>query len=219
MTQRLLSNLPGDTACKNFFASCCIVNASFLFTALLLINMVLQRFNDAVFIVTDFLTHKECDELITRSEQLGYDEAGVNTGSSAQLIKGIRNNYRLEYPDTDLAETLWQRTRALLPAEPDGAPAVGFFDHFRFYRYDVGERFNKHKDGRIRLSPEIASRWTFLLYLNDDFEGGETEFEDLTVSPRRGAALCFRHELRHKGCPITQGRKYVLRTDVLYQGD
>lgn len=181
--------------------------------------MVLQRLSDAVFEVLDFLTPAECDELIARSEQLGYTEAGVNTGSSAQLIKGIRNNYRLEYPDANLAKLWWQRTQGLLPAELDGAPAVGLFDHFRFYRYDVGERFNKHKDGRIRLTAEIASRWTFLLYLNDDFEGGETEFEDLTVLPRRGAALCFRHELRHKGCPVTQGRKYVLRTDVLYRGE
>ena len=105
-----------------------------------------------------------------------------------------------------------------MPAEPDGAPAVGFHGRFRFYRYDVGERFNKHKDGRIRQDAEIASRWTFLLYLNDDFAGGETEFETLTVAPQRGAALFFRHELRHKGCAVTEGRKYVLRTDVLYQG-
>lgn len=181
--------------------------------------MLLHRLTDSILEITDFLSPIECDELIARSEQLGYAEAGVNTGSSAQLIKGIRNNYRLEYLDASLADTLWLRAQALLPAEPDGAPAVGFFDHFRFYRYDVGERFNKHKDGRIRLTPEVASRWTFLLYLNDDFEGGETEFENLTVAPQRGAALCFRHELRHKGCPVIGGRKYVLRTDVLYRGE
>ncbi|SET37078.1 prolyl hydroxylase family protein [Hymenobacter actinosclerus] len=181
--------------------------------------MLLHRLTDSIFEITDFLSPAECTELIARSEQLGYTEAGVNTGSSAQLIKGIRNNYRLEYPAAELAETLWQRLRPLLPVEPDGAPAVGLHERLRFYRYDVGERFNKHKDGRTHLSADVASRWTFLLYLNADFMGGETEFEALTVAPRRGAALCFRHELRHKGCAVTSGRKYVLRTDVLFQGE
>ena len=166
-----------------------------------------------------FLSPTECTELIARSEQLGYAEAGVATSAGAQLIKGIRNNFRVAFSDAALTDALWLRAQPFLPAEPDGAPAVGFHDQLRFYRYDVGERFNKHKDGRIRQSAGVASRWTFLLYLNDDFAGGETEFEDLTVAPQRGAALCFRHELRHKGCPVAQGRKYVLRTDVLYQGE
>ena len=173
---------------------------------------------DSIFEVPEFLSPAECDELITRSEQLGFAEAGVLTGTGAQIIKGIRNNYRLEYTDAALAATLWHRVRNLLPAEADGAPAVGLYQQFRFYRYDVGERFNRHKDGSIRQSEQVASRWTFLLYLNEGFKGGETEFKTLSVAPRRGAALCFRHELHHKGCPIIEGRKYVLRTDVLYFG-
>ena len=181
--------------------------------------MTLHRLSDSIFEITDFLSLTECTELIGRSEQLGYVEAGVALATGTQLLKGVRNNFRLEYPDARLAEAFWLRAQPFLPAEPDGAPAVGFYEEFRFYRYDVGERFNKHKDGRIRVSAEIASRWTFLLYLNDDFAGGDTEFEDVTVAPRRGSALCFRHELRHKGCPVSSGRKYVLRTDVLYAGE
>ena len=180
--------------------------------------MPARYLTDSIFEIPDFLSPAECDELIARSERLGFAEAGVTTGSGAQMIKGIRNNYRLEYADAALADTLWQRVREFLPAEADGAPAVGLYEQFRFYRYDVGERFNKHKDGRIRQSEQVASRWTLLLYLNDGFEGGATEFEALSVAPRRGAALGFRHELRHKGCPVLEGRKYVLRTDILYLG-
>ncbi|MBF9220420.1 prolyl hydroxylase family protein [Hymenobacter ruricola] len=180
--------------------------------------MLVHRLTDSILEIPDFLSPAECAALIARSEQLGYAEAGVATSAGSELIKGIRNNFRLEYADAALADSFWLRARQFLPTEPDGAPAVGLHDHFRFYRYDVGERFNKHKDGRIRPSADIASRWTFLLYLNDGFVGGETEFETLTVAPQRGAALCFRHELRHKGCAVTEGRKYVLRTDVLYRG-
>ncbi|PJJ60472.1 prolyl hydroxylase family protein [Hymenobacter chitinivorans] len=183
--------------------------------------MPLHYLTDSILEIPDFLSPAECTQLIARSEQQGFAEAGVGLATGAQVIKSIRNNYRLEYPDAALAETFWQRLRpdlSGLPAEADGAAPVGLYEQFRFYRYDVGERFNRHKDGSIRISAEVASRWTFLLYLNDDFEGGATEFETLTVAPRRGSALCFRHELRHKGCPVTQGRKYVLRSDILYRG-
>lgn len=180
--------------------------------------MQARYLTDSIFEIPEFLSPAECDGLIARSEQLGFAEAGVFTGTGAEMIKGIRNNYRLEYTDAALADTLWHRVRNLLPTEADGAPAAGLYEQFRFYRYDVGERFNRHKDGRIRLSEQVASRWTFLLYLNEGFVGGETEFETLSVAPRQGAALGFRHELRHKGCPVTEGRKYVLRTDVLYLG-
>ena len=58
----------------------------------------------------------------------------------------------------------------------------------------------------------------------DDFTGGETTFydaEDLTavrvsVRPQRGMALVFAHLQLHEGAAVVEGRKYVLRTDVMY---
>ncbi|MBW4677032.1 MAG: hypothetical protein KME52_24380 [Desmonostoc geniculatum HA4340-LM1] len=61
--------------------------------------------------------------------------------------------------------------------------------------------------------------------MTEGFEGGETRFylpryyEDLSnlaVIPVTGMALCFVHELVHEGAAIIQGRKYVLRSDVMY---
>lgn len=75
------------------------------------------------------------------------------------------------------------------------------------------------------------SRLTFLLYLNDDFEGGDTTFfmpadkvgvvEARGVSPRAGSVLCFPHgdgagSLVHEGSAVSVGSKYIARTDVLY---
>ena len=63
---------------------------------------------------------------------------------------------------------------------------------------------------------------TFMVYLNDDFTGGETKFyldtgaPRLSVRPERGAALVFVHRQLHEGAPVVEGRKYVLRTDVMY---
>ena len=76
-----------------------------------------------------------------------------------------------------------------------------------------------HKDGRQKLDNKtIESRLSLLIYLNDDFSGGETKFkhEDIKVSPEQGSALVFEHELWHEGVSLKSGQKYVLRTDIMY---
>ena len=78
----------------------------------------------------------------------------------------------------------------------------------------------------------LHSRLTFLVYLNDGFEGGETVFYvphpsinncifAQPVQPQMGSVLCFPHgsavdSLVHEGSAVVKGVKYVIRTDVLY---
>ena len=57
---------------------------------------------------------------------------------------------------------------------------------------------------------------TLMVYLNDIFEGGETVFNETTIKPQKGMALIFHHTLVHEGAAVTTGRKYVLRSDVMY---
>jgi hypothetical protein len=38
----------------------------------------------------------------------------------------------------------------------------------------------------------------------------------VVVTPAKGMALLFRHELFHEGSALAKGRKYVLRSDVMY---
>ncbi len=74
----------------------------------------------------------------------------------------------------------------------------------------------------------LASRLSYLIYLNDDFAGGSTTFRDYVgegearrkiendIMPATGVALLFPHERRHEGVSVSLGRKYVLRSDVFY---
>jgi len=90
------------------------------------------------------------------------------------------------------------------------------------------------RDGAVKFDAfgDRWSRFTFLAYLNDDFEGGCTTFfaadgaqrglQARSVAPQRGAVLCFPHGVDnplspvHEGSAVTRGRKYVIRSDVLY---
>ena len=56
-----------------------------------------------------------------------------------------------------------------------------------------------------------------MIYLHDNFEGGETTFKGISIRPKQGMALLFLHNLYHEGSEVTKGVKYVLRTDVMYR--
>ena len=56
-----------------------------------------------------------------------------------------------------------------------------------------------------------------MVYLNEGFGGGATEFDDRSVEPQTGQALVFEHRLRHQGAEVTRGTKYVLRSDIMFE--
>ncbi len=170
----------------------------------------------AIFTVPEFFSSEECGHFISLSEKNGYEAAALSTVSGPKIQAEIRNNSRLIWDDFELASTLWMRARPHLPLMLNGRQAIGFNERFRFYRYDAGQQFVGHIDAPFRRENGEASQLTFLIYLNEDFEGGETKFDDVSIKPKAGTALVFRHELFHEGATIVKGRKYVLRTDVMY---
>ena len=95
--------------------------------------------------------------------------------------------------------------------------------------YDVGQQITPHFDFIDVNAPDYAQQIreqgqrmiTFLLYLNDDYAGGETTFPKLDVVNRgvRGGGLYFinAHEDRsadrnmvHTGSPPTAGEKWIV---------
>ncbi len=185
-------------------------------------------FAENLFTVSGLLSEAECLQLIERGEGLGFIPAAVQTASGPQMKQGIRNNDRVEFDDPELSALLWLRCLPFVPPELEGGTPIGLDDHFRYYRYDVGQRFMRHTDGTVRRSAIVRSRLTCLFYLNDGFTGGETVFYSSTkvegvrtvehvIVPRMGDALFFLHDWWHEGKELLEGRKYVLRSDVFFQ--
>lgn len=178
---------------------------------------------DSLFVIHDFFTPEECDEHIAISEAQGYDDAPITTASGFVMRKDVRNNTRVIIDDSDLAARLFERSRPFLPSRVGSWYLHEFNERFRYYRYDVGQTFRPHFDGSFARNGQEESQLTFMIYLNDDFTGGTTEFyyndgkHKASVQPQRGMALVFYHAQLHEGAPVTSGRKYVLRTDVMYK--
>lgn len=100
--------------------------------------------------------------------------------------------------DINLAET-WQLTQY--------APDQFYKSHYDYF----------HNEKQLKGKPN--RRGTFILYLNDDFTGGETGFSKLgiKVNPRQGACLYFTYPpdsstkdlTFHAGEPVISGVKRI----------
>jgi predicted 2-oxoglutarate/Fe(II)-dependent dioxygenase YbiX len=176
----------------------------------------IHALTDTVWTIDQFLSDRACDDLILFSEQKGYSEADVGLKTGAKMIKNVRDNYRLIHEDKKLSADLWKIASDTFPFIVDGMSPLGLNERFRFYRYEAGQRFKRHIDGRYKRNEIEESRITFMVYLNDEYTGGETRFKDVLIQPRKGMALFFIHEQKHESIPITEGVKYVLRSDVMY---
>ena len=102
----------------------------------------------------------------------------------------------------------------------------------KVYIWDIDEKLLKSVIDEIK-NPNLefnvvdvadyksARRWiAFLVYLNDNFSGGETEFypHQQVIHPKTGRVLVFPcvWTYPHAGLPITTGTKYILTTYFHY---
>lgn len=180
-----------------------------------------------VYVIHDFLLPQECKSYIALAERLNFKPAPLTTASGPVMNTDVRSNTRVMLDDVGQAEGLWQRARPLVPPlaldhRDEERRPIGLNERLRFFRYDPGQRFAPHYDGAFQRNYDEGSMMSFMVYLNDDFEGGETRFftdmqrPRMAVKPRTGMALVFVHNQLHEGASVKMGRKYVLRSDVMY---
>jgi predicted 2-oxoglutarate/Fe(II)-dependent dioxygenase YbiX len=184
-------------------------------------------------VIDNVLTPEECQRWIDETEANGYGEALVSVGIGVEVkMKDYRNSSRCIIDDEKRAADLYERIQSFIPQDiaavsHDLEPAF-LNERLRFLRYDVGEHFDTHQDGRFtyphgHVKYGHTSLLTFQLYLNEGFEGGSTRFftsydevEYFDVIPKTGSVLIFEHRMIHSGEKVTAGRKYAVRTDVMF---
>ncbi|HEX5419541.1 MAG TPA: 2OG-Fe(II) oxygenase [Gammaproteobacteria bacterium] len=174
----------------------------------------------------DFLSPAVCGWLIERARPL-LSRALVYEGvTKTTLVHPTRTNNAAMFNllDMDFILVLMERRICRCLAVPFAhleAPAV--------LHYEEGREITEHFDFVDPKVPdydqEIARRGqrivTFLVYLNDDYSGGQTEFPRLNISRkgRAGEGLFFSNALAdgssdlrtlHAGRPTTRGQKWIV---------
>ncbi|KAK5127722.1 hypothetical protein LTR08_004314 [Meristemomyces frigidus] len=200
-------------------------------------------------LIKHVLTPDECTSIIAAAETVEFipDAPVRDNGQETSVL--AHNFYWIV--DQAFHDKLWQRVRPYIPEESAGRKVRGINRRFRVYRYVPGAEYRCHIDGawppsgldpisdayRYDSSPPEArqsSLFTFLIYLNDEFAGGETSFflpsaregvlNAYPVKPAIGSVAVFPHgeakgALLHEGTGVTSGAKYIMRTDVEYDVD
>jgi predicted 2-oxoglutarate/Fe(II)-dependent dioxygenase YbiX len=168
-----------------------------------------------VHLVKQVLTPEECQDWLDRALAVGFDAAPITTLHGPEMRPEIRNNTRVILDDPQAAVWLWQKVSPFVWPLPGWQP-ISLNERLRYYQYEPGQYFAPHQDGSFVRSLNERSQVTVLLYLNEDFTGGETVVENEVVIPETGMLLLFRHPLVHESKPLLSGRKYVLRSDIMY---
>jgi hypothetical protein len=172
-----------------------------------------------------FIAPEICDWLITRSRPLLQPASIDDPATGKARYGGTRTNSAAVF---ELAETglILHLLRARISALAGLPPSA--MEGSTVLHYTVGQQFFPHYDFLDTANPGYAAQvrqfgqrvLTFLIYLNDDFEGGETEFPmlDWRYKGRKGDALFFRNALPntqpdrktlHAGLPPTEGEKWL----------
>lgn len=179
--------------------------------------MKIKMYGLGIVEIFDVLSPEECDYLIQHTESIGYDEATVNMGNEQHVMKpNLRNNSRVNITDDSLCNKVWDAIKTHIPSKIGDDHALFLDDTFRCYRYYPGEFFGWHVDGSTRKNGN-RSKYTVLIYLNDDYVGGETEFEHSKVKGTKGSVVVFPHKLLHQGATVISGTKYAIRSDAMYE--
>jgi len=169
--------------------------------------------------VPDVFDEPRCAQLIERIETLKPATAPINTASGSRIRTDVRNNERVMFDDPEFAQEVFLKARDHVPSEMHGRKLVGANERIRCYRYKPGMRFAAHADGAYVRNEEEMSFYSYLVYLNEDFEGGQTTFftePEIAIEPQTGWGLLFQHAIIHEGSEVTSGVKYVARTDLMY---
>jgi hypothetical protein len=173
-----------------------------------------------------FAQPDECRWLIDRLRPKLHPAVVWDLDSGESVVDPYRSNSAADLPLLDMDVVI-----ALLKARISAATRLPefIFELPQIMRYAVGEEFRLHHDFLDPEKPGFAEDFaqrgqrmgTFLIYLNDDFEGGETEFPKAGISFRGaiGDGLFFANVTRdgrpdpltqHAGRPPTRGEKWIL---------
>ena len=165
----------------------------------------------------------QIDNLLTEEECKKYIDMYKNLECIEEINDKHRKYNRIQFDNQELADKLYQKIKTYLPNKIKKI-ADGMNGHIRLSMYYPGQFFGIHKDG-INFDKNNKSRMSYAtlnIFLNDNFEGGETTFYEkdmktvkFVCKPKTGSGSFFYSQQYHEGNKIISGNKYLLRTDFM----
>ena len=186
-----------------------------------------------IYSIKNFLTDNECDELVkiikenkvksevsTANKADGYIDDSVRTSSTCNLAAH----------QSDVVKVVDDKILECIGIHHTRGEAI------QGQHYDKTQQFKQHTDTFHPNSEEYdlhckgkggQRTWTFMIYLNETEEGGETKFnniktpsdDEIVFKPEKGTAVVWNnlnpdgspnHYSLHQGCPVVSGEKTII---------
>lgn len=161
------------------------------------------------------LTARECTYLIETAEPMMISSDVIDPATGRFMRHPIRTSDAAAFPLIDENPAIHALNRRIAAAT-DTLVAQG--EPVQILRYRPGQEYKAHYDAL----PETDNqrRFTVLVYLNEDYGGGETHFfsNGMSIRGQTGDAILFVNAdsqgqpdaaARHAGLPVTKGAKYL----------
>ena len=177
-------------------------------------------------VVEGFASPAECDWAMERARGSLTRAKVLDQQTGEEKSHPDRTNKAIEFRLTGM-DVVMQVIRARIGATTN--LPVPVFEPVQIMHYSVGEEFRPHFDFLTEDNEGWAAQMrrfgqriaTFLIFLNEDFEGGETDFPKAGISHRgrKGDALFWANVdpsgapdrlTFHAGKPPTRGEKWIL---------
>lgn len=185
--------------------------------------IILQMDAPKLVVYQQFLSHAECDELIELAHPRMQRSTVVDNNTGIGTINEIRTSDTTYFHrgEMKLIDDIEDRIAELL------IYPINYGEGLQILHYRSGAEYKPHFDyfneatsgGQSILQKGGQRTATFIMYLTDVEEGGETIFPkiNLKVKPIKGNALLFSYYdngkldplTLHGGRPVIKGQKYI----------
>jgi prolyl 4-hydroxylase len=170
--------------------------------------------------IPNFLSDEECDKLIERIDESSVRSSVAGSGANQSKYDSARTSSTSNLGKEELAVLIQTRISKELNID------IVRGEDLQGQKYEPGQYFRPHNDffeGDSYTNHCLHSgnrTHTFMIYLNDDLEGGETNFPNLgtSVKPEKGKAVWWydmvdgelQRDTLHEGSDVISGTKYIV---------
>lgn len=180
------------------------------------IQDILKNINNDNYVIIEidnFLSNDECNDLVTYADSKHYQ----NSLLVGNILSPARKSNQVWIYDSEnkIALKISNLVRTLTGS------SIDHMEPLQLLRYGKGEYFGAHYDA----DNELDRIYTIIIYLNDEYTGGITRFNNLNynIKPKKGKAVLFKSIVNevptvynqvieksiHQGCEIYSGIKYI----------
>ena len=168
-------------------------------------------------LLKDFVNDDEINHLIKIGTDLFKKSTVIGKNEKSIIYLNIRTSETAFLPTNDLiVSNIMDRVCNICNIKKHQ------IEPLQLLKYKQGQKYNHHYDAFKKFNKEQGQRTeTLFVYLNDNFEGGETDFPIIKkkIKPKKGYAIRWKNidennniikESFHAGLPVISGIKYGL---------